>query len=157
MQTGQRQAGATERTQARQQGSGDRQQSRQDATAGRQETRQDSAASRQQSRQDYGRSAQSSRQDYYDDHWDNYRGSYPYGAAVAAGAAGAAVGYAAGAATGYVAGGAAAPVYYQAPPCTPTVVSVGGTTYYQCGPNWYTQAYSGSGVAYIAVPPPGGY
>jgi hypothetical protein len=75
---------------------------------------------------------------------------------VAAGAVGAAAGYAAGAATGYASGGAAAPAYPTLP-CTPTVVSVGGSTYYRCGSSWYAQAYSGSGVTYVGVEPPAGY
>jgi hypothetical protein len=73
---------------------------------------------------------------------------------VAAGAVGAAAGYAAGATTRRA---AAAPVYYPTLPCTPTVVAVGGANYYRCGSSWYSEAYSGSGVAYVVVAPPAGY
>ena len=84
----------------------------------------------------------------------------------AATAAGAAVaGIAVGAlAVGAVAAGTAAAGTATAtsPPgwslaCTPTTVSVGGNTYYQCGSAWYTRAYSGSDVAYVASSPPPGY
>jgi hypothetical protein len=121
-----------------------------------QQNRQNYGQSAQQSRQSYGQSAQQSRQDYYDNQWDNYRAPY-YGGAVAAGAVGAAVGYAAGASTGYAAGAATTPAYYSTLPCTPTVVSVGGINYSQCGSSWYSQAYSGSGVSYVIVNPPAGY
>src|SRR4029077_3933416 len=70
--------------------------------------------------------------------------------------AGAAVGALA---VGAVAAGAAAvaspPGWTQA--CTPTTVSVGGTTYYQCGSAWYTRAYGGGDVAYVMSNTPPGY
>jgi hypothetical protein len=64
----------------------------------------------------------------------------------------------AGAAAGAAIGAAAAAAY---PPgwtlaCTPTVVTVGSTTYYPCGSAWYSRAYRGGEVAYImSNPPPG--
>jgi hypothetical protein len=62
-------------------------------------------------------------------------------------------------AAGAVAAGAAAAA---SPPgwtaaCTPTTVSVGGSTYYQCGSAWYTRAYNGSDVAYVVSNPSPGY
>jgi len=39
-------------------------------------------------------------------------------------------------------------------PCNPTTKVVKGVTYYQCGSNWYTQAYGSTGVIYMPVPPP---
>lgn len=62
------------------------------------------------------------------------------------------------AAAGAAIGAAAAAAY---PPgwtlaCTPTVVTVGSTAYYQCGSAWYTRAYRGGEVAYImSNSPPG--
>ncbi|HET7289291.1 MAG TPA: hypothetical protein VFJ67_02540, partial [Thermodesulfobacteriota bacterium] len=41
--------------------------------------------------------------------------------------------------------------------CTPTIVSVGGVSYYQCGSNWYNQAYQGGDVVYVSVGAPPGY
>jgi hypothetical protein len=40
-------------------------------------------------------------------------------------------------------------------PCNPNVVVSNGVTYYQCGNNWYMQAYGSSGPIYMPVPPPG--
>jgi hypothetical protein len=39
-------------------------------------------------------------------------------------------------------------------PCNPTVTTVAGMTYYQCGMQYYVQAYGGSGPIYMPVPPP---
>ena len=39
-------------------------------------------------------------------------------------------------------------------PCTPNTKTVNGVVYYQCGANWYTQAYGSTGVMYMPVPPP---
>ncbi len=39
-------------------------------------------------------------------------------------------------------------------PCNPTTKVVKGVTYYQCGSNWYTQAYGSTGVMYMPVSPP---
>ena len=81
--------------------------------------------------------------DYYDhhDHWewgDNVE--YPYAAATA------------------IALGTALTVSaFNSLTCTPTVVSVGAVTYYQCGPNWYNQAYQNGDVVYMSVAAPPGY
>jgi hypothetical protein len=40
-------------------------------------------------------------------------------------------------------------------PCDPTVTTVQGVTYYQCGPQHYVQAYGSTGPIYMPVPPPG--
>jgi len=85
---------------------------------------------------------------HYDEHWDN-------GGAVAAG-------FVAGAAVRGVAAAAAQPVVVApAPvavlPCTPTMVSVGGVTYQQCGSTYYTQSYSGGQAVYVQTAPPPGY
>jgi hypothetical protein len=121
--------------------------------SGNQQARQESAQSAQQKRQNSAQGAQENRQDAYDENWDSYHRPY-YGGAVAAGAVGAAAGYAAGRTTRSA---AAAPAYYPTLPCTPTVVAVGGANYYRCGSSWYSQAYTGSGVAYVVVAPPAGY
>jgi hypothetical protein len=39
-------------------------------------------------------------------------------------------------------------------PCDPTVTIANGVTYYQCGPQYYVQAYGGTGPIYMPVPPP---
>ena len=39
-------------------------------------------------------------------------------------------------------------------PCNPAVSSVEGVTYYQCGPQYYVQAYGGTGPIYMPVSPP---
>jgi hypothetical protein len=40
-------------------------------------------------------------------------------------------------------------------PCNPTVSEVNGVTYYQCGTQYYVQAYGGTGPIYMPTPPPG--
>lgn len=40
-------------------------------------------------------------------------------------------------------------------PCTPAVSVVEGVTYYQCGQQYYVEAYGGSGPIYMPVQPPG--
>ena len=47
--------------------------------------------------------------------------------------------------------------YYSTLPCSPNTVVVEGVTYYQCGADWYTQAYAGESVNYLLVAPPPGY
>ena len=39
-------------------------------------------------------------------------------------------------------------------PCNPSVSSVQGVTYYQCGQQYYVQAYGGSGPIYMPTQPP---
>lgn len=122
----------------------------------------------QDDRQAHQNQAREDRQDFYEDEIDgHYRGGYYHDdddwddgevAAVAIGAA------AIGAVAGYAAGEASAPattVVYTAPPagytslpCAAMQTTVNGVIYYQCGPTWYTQAYGGSGVLYVPVPPP---
>jgi hypothetical protein len=40
-------------------------------------------------------------------------------------------------------------------PCNPTVTTVSDVTYYQCGTQYFVQAYGGTGPIYMPVPPPG--
>ncbi|MGH7380826.1 MAG: hypothetical protein ACREKR_01155 [Candidatus Methylomirabilales bacterium] len=41
-------------------------------------------------------------------------------------------------------------------PCSATVITVNGVTYYSCGTTYYTQSYSGGSVVYVpSAPPPG--
>jgi hypothetical protein len=39
-------------------------------------------------------------------------------------------------------------------PCQPTVTNVDGVTYYQCGTQYYVEAYGGSGPIFMPVSPP---
>jgi hypothetical protein len=142
----------TERSDARQQGYSERTDARQQNYTERQENRQQYAG------EHYGGGYYGGgNDDWDDDDWDD--GEV---AAVAVGAA------ALGAVGGYVAGTETAenttvvyntpsPAGYTSLPCTPNVVPASGTTYYQCGSTWYTQAYGGSGVSYMVVAPPPGY
>jgi hypothetical protein len=41
--------------------------------------------------------------------------------------------------------------------CTSTTVIVGGVTYYRCGADWYSRAYTGGNVTYIVVTAPAGH
>ena len=40
-------------------------------------------------------------------------------------------------------------------PCSATVTTVNGVTYYSCGTTYYTQSYSGGSVVYVPSAPPG--
>jgi hypothetical protein len=114
-----------------------------------QEDRQDWKDQNREDWQDYGRNAREDRQDYYDNHGyhdydDNWEWGdnveYPYAAAAA------------------IAVGTALTVSaFNSLTCTPTIVSVGGVSYYQCGSNWYNQAYQGGDVVYVSVGAPPGY
>ena len=42
-------------------------------------------------------------------------------------------------------------------PCSATVITVNGVTYYSCGTTYYTQSYSGGSVVYVPSAPPPGY
>ena len=42
-------------------------------------------------------------------------------------------------------------------PCSATVITVDGVTYYSCGTTYYTQGYSGGSVVYVPSAPPPGY
>ena len=66
-------------------------------------------------------------------------------------------GFAAGAITALTVGAILSATAFANQSCTPTSVIVGGVTYYQCGPNWYTRAYQGGDVNYVVVDPPPGY
>ncbi len=86
------------------------------------------------------------------DDWDDHRGccwdsDNAWGYAVAGAAVGAAVGYAA----------AANPVYVTALPCSPILVTMNGTSFYQCGTTWYNRTYVSGNLSYVVVDPPPGY
>ncbi|MDV6343917.1 hypothetical protein [Nitrosomonas sp. Is37] len=147
-----RQGGYTERTDIRQQ--------ERTARAGERTERAGERTERVQARADT-RESYAGR--YYDDHGHYHDDDDWDDGEVAALAIGAA---ALGAMGGYVAGQSTATpsstVVYSAPPssgyaslpCAPYTTVVQGVTYYQCGSNWYTQAYGGSGVTYMPVPAP---
>ena len=40
-------------------------------------------------------------------------------------------------------------------PCSASVTTVNGVTYYSCGTTYYTQSYSGGSVVYVQSAPPG--
>ncbi|MGH8755483.1 MAG: hypothetical protein ACREU0_06615 [Burkholderiales bacterium] len=42
-------------------------------------------------------------------------------------------------------------------PCSATVMTINGVTYYRCGTTYYTQSYSGGSVVYVPSAPPPGY
>lgn len=47
--------------------------------------------------------------------------------------------------------------YYTTVPCSATVISSGGVTYYSCGTTYYTKSYSGGSVVYVQTARPSGY
>jgi hypothetical protein len=100
---------------------------RQDQRAQSLGQRQDQRDQAREDWQKYGKNQQQNRQEFADNYYDDH-GTY-YGGYAGAVAAGAAVGAAAGAAAAYL------PGWTQA--CTPTAVTVGSTTYYQCDSAWY--------------------
>lgn len=149
-----RQAGASERSGQRatmqQQGMTERSDlrtNRQDQITERQGQRQQSYSERQENRQDYRSEAREDWQDAANDHWDNRY----YGYRAGAGAVVAAGAYAAGRAT------SSNVTYVTTLPCSPTTAYLNGVTYYRCGSDWYTRAYSGGNVSYTVVGPPPGY
>ena len=81
------------------------------------------------------------------------RGDWDAGSNAPAFVAGAVVGAAA-ARRGYGASGA----YYYEPlttlPCTPKEINAGSVKYYQCGNDYFMQAYDGGSVTYVQVDPP---
>ena len=40
-------------------------------------------------------------------------------------------------------------------PCNPTFTTIDSVTYYQCGSQYFVQAYGSGGPIYMPVPPPG--
>ena len=85
------------------------------------------------------------------------RGDWDAGDNAPAFVAGAVVGAAAAARRGYGASGA----FYYEPlttlPCTPKEINVGSVKYYQCGSEYFMQAYDGGSVLYVQVDPPPQY
>jgi hypothetical protein len=123
----------------------ERQGQRQEGYTERTQTRQEGRTDRTQTRSDAARDIA----DDWDDHgccWDDDNWGY----ALAGAAVGATVGYMAGAA-------AATPTYVTVLPCTPTVVVVGGASYYQCGATWYNRTYVSGNVSYLIVDAPSDY
>jgi len=152
--------------------------------AGFQSNRQQYAAGAQAGRQQYGAQAQGSRQQEANtlqssreqtaqrmqSSAQQYRGSYPYGAAaypawdagagVAAATMGAAIGTAAAAssmASPSMASPSSAGAGYAAglPCASPQVVPVGEMQFYRCGSSWYRQAYGPAGPIFVAIRRPG--
>ena len=39
-------------------------------------------------------------------------------------------------------------------PCSATLMSANGVTYYSCGSTYYTQSYSGGSLVYVQTAPP---
>ena len=126
-----------------------------------QDRRADNAGDFQQDRQDwkdqnredwqqYGRNAREDRQDYYNNNYDRYEynDDWEWGDNVE---------YPFAAATAIAVGTALTVSAFNSLTCTPTIVSVGGVSYYQCGPNWYNQAYQNGDVVYMSVAAPAGY
>ena len=81
------------------------------------------------------------------------RGDWDAGSNAPAVVAGAVVGAAVAARSGYAAG-----AFYYEPlttlPCTPKEINVGSVKYYQCGNDYFMQAYDGGSVLYVQVDPP---
>ena len=82
------------------------------------------------------------------------RGDWDAGNNAPAFVAGAVVGAAAANRRSYSASGA----YYYEPmttlPCTPKEITAGSVKYYQCGNDYFMQAYDGGSVLYVQVDPP---
>ena len=80
------------------------------------------------------------------------RGDWDGGSNAPAFVAGAVVGAAAASRRGY------GTAYYYEPlttlPCTPKEINVGSVKYYQCGNDYFMQAYDGGAVLYVQVDPP---
>ncbi len=136
------QAERTERTDSRQQGSTERTDSRQQGYTERTDVRASAA-------QNINANNNWDNNYHHDDDDDEW------GYALAGAAVGATLGYVAGAAT--AAPVVAGPTYVTVLPCSPTVVSAGGASYYGCGGSWYNQAYVNGSVTYVTVAPPPGY
>ena len=79
------------------------------------------------------------------------------GRAGVGGQAGVGGGPAGAAGVGRGAAGAAQTTAVVALPCSATVTTVNGVTYYSCGTTYYTQSYSGGSVVYVPSAPPPGY
>ncbi len=45
---------------------------------------------------------------------------------------------------------------FRALSCASSAIVVDGVTYYNCGPTWYSRAYTGGNVTYVVVNPPAG-
>jgi hypothetical protein len=144
--------------QARQAGRTDRQGTRQTERTTREGDRQSQRTDRQGNRQDFANEARDDRYDARDDareDWseaagDNWEGGwggddweYPVGAGLAVGAA-------------VAVGTAITASAFNAMAC-PAPVVVNGAYYYNCNGGWYSRAYQGGSVQYMAVPPPPGY
>lgn len=152
-QTNARQAGATERSgqraqtqQTRAEERTERQGQRQGGMTERTDARQQGQTERTQARANAAQNISGNWDGYryYDDHDDDW------GYALAGAAIGATAGYIAGAAT-------AAPTYVTVLPCSPSMVTASGVSYYGCGGTWYNRTYVNGAVSYVVVPAPPGY
>ncbi|HML96252.1 MAG TPA: hypothetical protein PKC29_12570 [Thermodesulfobacteriota bacterium] len=121
----------------------------QDNRGDRQDDRQDWKDQNREDWQQYGRNARNDRQEYYEHHdYYEYHDDWEWGENVE---------YPYAAATVIALGTALTVSAFNSLTCTPTVVTVGAVTYYQCGPNWYNQAYQNGDVVYMSVAAPPGY
>ena len=110
----------------------------------RQERREDRQENREERREDW--------QEYAEDHYDDHDHGYYYG------------GYyyedyddSSGDDYYYDDGGAAFDgEIYDRLPCSPVVMSRGGTVYYVCQPTWFIRAYVDGELVYVTVPNPTG-
>jgi hypothetical protein len=148
-----------------------RQQSASTNQANRQAQQDDRQASRQSQRdenredwQSHLEDQQEDRQDFADDMFEEHGGAYWYGGGVY-------VGHPyyydnvgevfAAFAAGLVIGSAISASAYQSSVaksgCTMSEVSVNGTMYYHCPPNWFTRVMQGGQVTYMVVAAPPGF
>ena len=151
-------SGGTQRPAPQSTGSSAQRQGSRDENQGQ---RQASHDENQSQRQDNADDVREDREDYYEDRYDDWDGYYDDDneELVAGLVVGAVVGAAAASAddddtptttttTTTVATTSAAL------PCNPSVSTVQGVTYYQCGQQYYVQAYGGSGPIYMPTQPP---
>ena len=108
---------------------------RQERLEGREERRDTRQEERTERREDWQEYAE----DHYDEHDGHYHGGY-YGSYYY---------------EDYDDGDYAVDEpYYYTLPCSPVVMSRGGTVYYVCNPTWYIRGYMDGEVVYIIVPNP---
>lgn len=82
------------------------------------------------------------------------RGDWDAGNRAPAVVAGAVVGATVAARRGYGASGAVYDETLTTLPCTPKEINAGSIKYYQCGNDYFMQAYDGGSVRYVQVDPP---
>ena len=118
----------------------DQQQGRQDDRNAQQQDRQDNRGDQQQDRQDNRQDLVNDRQEFRQDVYGEYqernewyedRWKYAVGASLTA-------------------------ATFRTLTCASRTVVVNGVTYYNCGPTWYSRAYTGGSVTYVVVTAPSG-